>query len=145
MRPPFGVEHSRMLQKQPGEPNILKIDFINENPDQPVQFLITGDSECDILNIRIELDNFRKILVPVDLPANHFLKYTGASYVDLYDQHWNLIKRGRVIQDNFTVIQGEHSITFEADFDSSKPASAMKIEFKTLTTPLELKQNEYPE
>lgn len=119
------------MPKQPGEPNLLTIDLKNENPEQTLSFILSAPKESGLSQIQLEIDNYRKILLPVDLPAEHHIKYTGGSYVTLYDAQWHVIETGRVIQDHLTVGQGEHSIVIEGLFTGSE--GDIKVEFRTLS------------
>ena len=122
---------------QPGEPNLVKIEFKNENPDQPLSFLLSAPKETGLRNIQLEIDNFRKILLPIDLPANHHLRYTGGSYIDLYDNVWNKIGSERLIQAHLILSQGDHSIILEGEFTG--PEDEIKIEIRTLSPPTMLR------
>lgn len=132
------AEYSYM-EKQPGEPHELKLDFVNENPEQPLSFLLSAPKESGLREIQIEIDNFRKILLPVDLPAGHYIRYTGGSYLKVYDPTWHQIDSGRVIQEHLTLSQGTHHLKFSGVF--TEPQGSVKLEFKTLALPLELHKN----
>jgi len=125
------------LEKQPGEPNLLKVDLKNENPEQTISFVISSPAECGLSDIQLEIDNFRKILLPLNLPPNHHIKYTGGSYVYLYDSKWNNIDSARIIQDQLMISQGDHTIHFEGTF--TERSGDIKIEIRTLALPHELR------
>jgi hypothetical protein len=121
------------MEKQPGEPNLIKVDLKNENPDQAMSFIFSSPKESGLSNIQLEIDNFRKILIPLDLPANHHLKYSGGSYIDLYDDTWNKISSARVIQEHMTITQGDHNFIIEGTFTGDE--GDIKMEFRTLSPP----------
>lgn len=118
-------------EKQPGEPHLLRLSFLNENPDQPVSFVLSSPKETGLADIQLEIDQFRRILLPLNLPPGHHLRYTGGSYVSLYDETWHEVSRSRIIQDHLVLTQGEHSIQIEGRFTS--PEGAIKAEFRTLS------------
>lgn len=128
------------LVKQPGEPNILEVDFSNNNPDQTISFVLSSPAECGLSDITLEIDNYRKILLPLNLPPKHHIKYTGGSYVDLYDSKWEKINSARIIQDHIMISQGDHTIQFEGIFTSS--SGDIKIELRTLALPHELRKSD---
>ena len=124
------------IDKQPGEPNIVKMELNNQNPEQALHLMLSSPKESGLQNMQVEIDNFRKILLPLDLPPNHHLKYTGGSYVELYDAKWNLISTGRIIQDHFILDQGKHEISFNGEFTSE--GGELSIEMRTWGLPVRL-------
>ncbi|MEA1875283.1 MAG: hypothetical protein U9N86_00320 [Bacteroidota bacterium] len=125
------------LVKQPGEPNLLIVDLKNENPDQTVSFVLSSSAESGLSDIQLEIDNFRKILLPLNLPPKHHIKYNGGSFVNLYDSNWNKIDSARIIQDHMTIHQGDHTIQFEGNFTSG--SGDIKIEIRTLALPHDIR------
>ncbi len=121
------------MQKQPGEPHNIIVELNNENPEQPVSLLISSPSESGLSDIQIEIDNYRKVLLPLNLPPDHHIRYTGGSYVDLYDKTWNKIDSQRIIQDHMTIGQGKHTFIIEGEFTGTD--GEVKIEFRTLSPP----------
>ncbi|MFA6127220.1 MAG: hypothetical protein WC699_07955 [Bacteroidales bacterium] len=117
-------------------PVILDID--NENPDQPVQFILSSGPENSIMGISLIMDGAQRVRVPLELPANHHIKYTGGSYVYLYDSTWHEVGKGQLTQYDLTISQGKHKIGFEAIFTSSGPKQGIKIEMKTAGLPYHL-------
>jgi len=115
---------------QPGQPNLLNIDLDNPNPDQPVQFILTAKGKGSAGPAKIILDGTKETPLPVLLPENYHLKYTGGSYVILYDPNWIEKDRIRVIQEILTLTQGKHKLTFEAKFNGTGEQH-IKLEIKT--------------
>ncbi len=110
-------------------PAVIETD--NENPDQPLQFIISSGPENSIMGITLKFDGGHKVRIPLDLPANHYLKYTGGSYINLYDANWQPVSTGQLIQDEVTLAQGKHKVEFEAVFTQTGPKQGIKIEMKT--------------
>jgi len=117
---------------------IETIEIDNENPDQPVQFILSSGPENSATLIRINIDGRGNILIPLDLPANHYIKYTGGSYIYLYDSKWQLVNTGQLIQDEVTLTQGKHKIGFEALINATGQKQGIKIELKTAGIPYQL-------
>lgn len=116
----------------------MPIEINNENPDQPVQFILSSGPENSATGISMIIDDGRKIRISVDLPANHYIKYTGGSYIHLYDSTWQLVDTGQLIQYDVTLSQGKHKLGFEAVFTRSGPLQGIKIEIKTAGLPYPL-------
>lgn len=128
--------------KQPGEPKSLNFEFNNPNPEQAVQFTFSSGKEGEIINITIEIDGEGKVIIPLHLPAEHHLRYTGGSYVTLFDETWHEIDRARVIQNQLMLYQGERKISIDADFREAPADAAFHVEFRTLGVPINLKKTE---
>jgi hypothetical protein len=126
-------------QKQPGEPNILSLDFDNQDPEQPLQFIISNTGTGTLKNITLDIDKSRKVLLPLDLPPGHQIKYTGGSYITLYDKTWHSVERGRVVQGQLMLEQDQHNIGFEGVFEGGSEGSSVKVEFRTLGLPLNIR------
>ncbi len=107
------------------------IEFNNENPDQPVQFILSSGPENSAMGITLAIDGQPKVRIPLELPKNHYIKYTGGSYVNLYDSNWQLVGTGQLTQLDVTLTQGKHKIDFEAIFTDAGPKQGIKIELKT--------------
>ncbi len=111
------------------------IDINNDNPDQPVQFILSSGPENSVMGITLRFDGGRKVRIPLDLPANHYIKYTGGSYIYLYDSTWQLVGTGQLIQNEVTLTQGKHKLEFDAVFTKAGPKQGIKIEMKTAGLP----------
>ena len=114
------------------------IEINNENPDQPIQFILSSGPENSVMGITMSIDGGRKVRIPIELPANHYLKYTGGSYIYLYDATWQQVSTGQLIQSDVTLTQGKHKIDFEAVFTQAGPKQGIKIEMKTAGLPFTL-------
>lgn len=110
---------------------VLPIEMKNENPDQPLQFILSSGPENEATGIQLDFDGKTKVPIPLDLPANHHIKYTGGSYIYLYDANWQLVQTGQLTQYDVTLTQGTHTLGFEAQFTTQGPEQGIKIEMKT--------------
>jgi hypothetical protein len=115
---------------QPGT-GLMPLEINNENPDQPVQFVLSSGPENSATAISLDIDGDHKVRIPLDLPPGHHIKYTGGSYVYLYDSAWQLVNTGQLIQYDLTLNQGKHKLGFEAAFTATGPKQGIKIEMKT--------------
>jgi len=123
------------IEKQPGEPRITSIEMKNPNPDQPVQFVLTADDKSRLDNITLDIDGYKKVLIPLELLPSHHLKYSGGSYISLFDASWNFIKKARLIQNQMMLEQGEHQIKFEGQFMEGDKDAKVHLEFRTTSLP----------
>ena len=115
----------------------ISLEIENPNPDQPVRFILSSGAENALSGISLVIDG-RQITLPLNLPANHHLRYEGGSYLYLYDQNWNLLEAGRMTQYEVTLSQGRHQIGFAAIFNQSNFDKGVKIEIKTEGLPYQL-------
>lgn len=122
---------------KPGSGSMV-IEMNNENPDQTVQFILSSGPENSATGIILDFDGDHKVSIPLDLPANHHIKYTGGSYIYLYDATWKLVDTGQLTQYYVTLSQGQHKLGFEAVFTVSGPKQGIKIELKTAGLPYQL-------
>ena len=120
--------------RQPGEPIWSTFDFNNMNGEQALQFILTTTNESTASNISIEIDNYKKIALPLKLGPNQNLKYDGEKEVVLYDKSWNKIKSIFIDTEKLTLGKGEHKIKIDCVFTGSDKAS-LKLELKTKGTP----------
>jgi hypothetical protein len=120
--------------------DILNVDIENNNPDQPLQFILSSGPENSATSITLSIDGEKTIHIPLDLPANHYIKYNGGSYIYLYDARWNLVATGQLTQYDITLSQGKHTLGFSAVFTASGSKQGIKIEMKTSGLPYELSQ-----
>jgi hypothetical protein len=117
------------------------MEFKNPNPEQVVQFVLSNGKEGTINNITLEFDGSKKVLLPLDIPPNHHIKYSGGSYIKLYDSRWNLVDEARVVQYQLMLSQGDHEIHLEADFENASEEASLQCEFRTLGLPDNLRVN----
>ncbi|MFO7616821.1 MAG: hypothetical protein R6V75_06185 [Bacteroidales bacterium] len=122
---------------QKGAREAASLEIENPNPDQPIRFVLSSGPDNAVSGIALIIDD-RKIPVPLDLPANHHLRYDGGSYVHLYDRNWNLRDTTRLIQYEVTLTQGKHQVGFEATVNNTGAEKGVKIEMKTEGLPYSL-------
>ena len=116
--------------RQPGEPHFSTFSFTNSGEDQELDFIIMA-SDTDVSGIRIELDNYKEVTLPVKLKKGQYIKYTGGNQVYVYDKTWHQINTFEVDSSEFTVSNGDHSLTFDCDFQNPGEAPLLKVEVRT--------------
>ena len=123
------LTHDKKI-RQPGEPLYSTLNFINKGEDQLMNLIIqTIDGEVD--NISFELDNYKKIKLPISLKTGDILKYTGGSKAIVYDSSWNIINEIEITLSDFKVSNGDHTLNFDCEFKNSGQEAKVKLEVRT--------------
>lgn len=124
-------EH-QSVEKQPGEPLHSTFTFKNPNSAQPMQFVITLNSENTVWeNPVLELNNFDRIELPLKMEKSQVLISDGQS-LQLLDKNWHLVKQF----DNIKVPKlssGDNVIAVDGGVTGGNKPS-VKIEVRTLGT-----------
>lgn len=114
--------------RQPGEPLYSTFKFSHTGEKQSMNFIINA-IDSDISNIVMEIDNYKKIELPVSLEAGEIIKYTGGNKASVYDSNWNIINEFELTPSDFEVSNGDHSITFDCKFNNA--GKEVKLEVRT--------------
>ncbi|QTD37043.1 hypothetical protein JL193_13065 [Polaribacter batillariae] len=126
-------KHSKKV-RQPGEPLYSTFNFKNTSKKQPLVFTIKLAEATKCRNIIIELDNYKKIKLPITLTNQQIFRYEGGKQGTLFDKNWNVIKTIDLDIKNVNVSKGSHSLTVDCDF-LSDDKSEIIIEVKTIGEP----------
>lgn len=113
------------MQKQPGEPNYSTWNFIQQWDAQPLSFKIYSKGKKGFIkNIKIQLDNYTDINLPVELLAGEYLVADGSSQILLFDAKGKQ-KGSYTLQVALpTISSGNHTIIFDAAFSDDEPPVA---------------------
>lgn len=125
----------KQKKRQPGEPLFSSFMFDNIYDEQPIMFIIRSFSELNVtdtsvLNLSIEINNSRKIEIPVEMSSGQILKLGSSGIVELFDRNWNLIKEIEVTDIIPKLSKGNNQIIFDALF-AGEDNSRLDIEMKT--------------
>ncbi len=118
-------------ERQPGEPHYSSFMINNPGEKQIMQLIVTAE-KCDISEIEIEINNYRKIKLPVNLKSGQILKYAAGNEIKLYDPNWQLIHTFQASSSDFEVGPGENRINMGCSFDRAEEEAKMRVEFRTL-------------
>ncbi|WP_242133615.1 hypothetical protein [Aestuariivivens marinum] len=132
--------HSKKI-RQPGEPLYSTFNFENSSGMQPLVFTIKPSKATICKNIIIELDNYKKIQLPITLTNNQIFKYKGGDEGFLYDKNWNIIKTIDLNIDTIEITKGAHSLTLDCEFLSDED-SEIELQVKTMGESILLTKNE---
>ncbi len=114
--------------RQPGEPLSSTFSFKNPAENQPLQFILTAIGGS-VQDIKMEIDNFKEILIPVRLNAGETIKYTGQKKAIIYDKNWKKLQEIKMDSSLMSVAKGDHSLLFDCNFGEGNEANA-KLELR---------------
>ena len=118
--------------RQPGEPLHSTFKFENLSSDQPMNFILTA-KDGDIKNIKMEIDNYKQLSIPVTLKAGETIKYTGGDRAKVYDKNWFELKEIKIDSSVLALSKGEHNLIFDCKFAGGESPSA-KLEFRIIAS-----------
>ena len=124
--------------RQPGEPLSSSFTFENPSDDQLINFDLKAENSS-VNQITIELNNFKKIEIPMALDDGQVLRYEGGNKMVLLDENWNVIKEINTDPSLFEVRSGENSIVIDGNFETQNEDSQLKLEVKTQGSPIEIR------
>ncbi len=124
-------EHKQKI-RQPGEPLHSVFEFNNVNASQSLQFILTAPEDASVKNLSFDINNYKKIELPVKLAPGHHLKYTGESTAVIFDKNWNLQQSIVIDAGSFNVEKGSNKIIFDCTFEQESD-SGFKLELKTIS------------
>ncbi len=116
--------------RQPGEPLFSTFTFRHKGKKQTMHFILLA-VDCDVSQISMEIDNYKKIILPISLRNGQKIKYTGGNKARVYDNTWHLIGEIPIDSIVFSVSEGEHTIQFDCQFHNSSKSPAVKVEIRT--------------
>lgn len=123
----FKFAHEKKI-RQPGEPLYSTFNFENNTGDNTLQFILTA-TDTDLKKITLELDNYKKVSIPINLKAGQSLKFTGGNSATIYDENWQKVRTIKLNAD-LSVTNGGHSINFDCEFSNSGKEPKAKLEVR---------------
>jgi hypothetical protein len=118
-------KHKKVV-KQPGEPTSATVNFELAQDKTPFHFNLTA-RDGDISNITFEVDNYRKVEIPITLESGQTLKYAGGIMADIFDKNWKKVGYVPVSFHGYTMAQGEHSVNFDCAFSGKEAEAALEL------------------
>lgn len=116
-------------EKQPGEPHYHAIDFANNLREQPLQISITSVGKGNISQLKLELNNFVHIEIPIDLKEGNIFVYERGDSAVLYDKNWNEIRRIELDGSKLYIPMGNQQLRLELEGEAN---AVGKVELKVL-------------
>tara|TARA_Y100001980_G_C14556918_1_gene353758 strand:+ start:45628 stop:48081 length:2454 start_codon:yes stop_codon:yes gene_type:complete len=116
--------------RQPGEPLYSSFNFENPGAAQTLNFILTANNS-DVNNITFEINNYKKIQLPVTIKAGQILKSLSGKVV-LFDTNWQVIKTLDIDLADFGLNQGNNVITVDCTFNNPEKEANLKVEIKSI-------------
>ncbi|XOV93734.1 MAG: hypothetical protein ACFHWX_03290 [Bacteroidota bacterium] len=123
--------------RQPGEPLNSNFQFDNIGETQTLNFILSAN-QCDVSGIEIELNNYKKIQLPIAIKAGQILKYAGDNVAILYDSNWQRIADVKIDPVDFKINPGENSLSIDCSFDQAEKEAGIKVEVRTMGESVEV-------
>jgi len=114
---------------QPGQPQWTSFTFTNPYREQGTGFILSAKlfTASDIV---IEIDDFNKTELNVELKPAEYLKYTGGNEIIHYSENWHIKGRIPVDPAKFRISTGDHDFKLSCRF-SGTDGAALRMELKT--------------
>ncbi len=123
-------KHTKKV-RQPGEPLHSEFNFNNPGDNQTAEIIISAN-ECDINKLSLEINNYKKIVLPVTIKKGQTLKFLSGKQMQLYNSNLKLIKELEVDSSVFEVYKGNNTINIECEFINPGSNAYVKIEVRTI-------------
>lgn len=118
---PFKLEHSKK-ERQPGEPVFSKMIFNNPLEIQNLNFILSA-IDGDVKDIKIEIDNYKELIIPITLKEGETIKFSDENTIILYNKNWQKIKELNL--DPVVLKSGEHTVSLDCNFMGGKETRLM--------------------
>jgi hypothetical protein len=110
------------MLKQPGEPTVSTWNFNQQWATQPLSFKIhIKGKKGFVKNIKMQLDNYSDINLPVELNAGESLVANGSNQIVLFDAKGKQKGSFALPTALPTITSGNHTIIFDAVFSEDEP------------------------
>lgn len=116
--------------KQPGEPLESEFSFNNPAKEQILNFVLSPKN-CNVTNVHLELNNFKKIKLPMTIKKGQILKYNGKNEAVLYKANWEVVKKFKINSSYFKINSGKNKISVDCNFDAEESNAKLKVELRT--------------
>ncbi len=134
----YKFKHEKKV-RQPGEPLYSTFDFENPTGNNTLQFILTA-VDADLSQVTLELDNYKKITVPISLKTGQTLKYTGGGTATLYLENWQKIRDVKLDETLLAINDGAHTVNFDCTFSREGKEPTAKLELRIYGAAEPLKQ-----
>ena len=116
------------FERQPGEPTHTTWTFNQSAHEQPMQFrLFINGKSGGIKNIKMQVDNYAEISIPIELGAGESIVCDGTQEVRIYDVQKKK-KRSYTLASQVPVVTpGNHTIVFDCSFEEG---DSVKVEMQ---------------
>jgi hypothetical protein len=129
------------FERQPGEPTHTTWNLQYNWKEQPLQFRmqITGKIGS-VKNIKMQIDNYKELLFPIELSAGESLVSDGTETIRLYDKNGKPKGSFKLQTKPPIVSSGAHVILIDSDFSGDENPK-IEVQFKGLSGTEEIQVN----
>ena len=124
----YKFKHEKKV-RQPGEPLYSTFTVKNPSTKQKMNFILTA-VDGSIKDIEMEINNYKKLSLPMILKKGETIKYTKGEKAEIFNKYWHKLKTVKIDTAALTIAKGEHTITFDCNFIRGKePKVKLEIRF----------------
>jgi len=129
------------FERQPGEPTHTTWNLQYNWKEQPLQFRmqITGE-KGSVKNIKMQIDNYKELLFPIELAAGESLVSDGTETIRLYDKNGKPKGSFKLQTMPPVVSSGAYVILMDSDFTGDENPK-IEVQFKGLSGSEEIQVN----
>jgi hypothetical protein len=121
------------FDRQPGEPVHTTWNFQQEWKEQPLQFRLNVlGNEGSVSNIKIQVDNYAEINLPIELSVGESLVCDGTDLIRIYDKTGKPKGKYSMKSSSPLVGAGSHTIISDCSFNGEIPPK-IDVQFKGLS------------
>jgi hypothetical protein len=126
---------------QPGQPLYSTLKFENIGQAQTLNFILSAE-DCDASNLSLEINNYKKVTLPLGLRQGQKLKYSGGDKITRYDANWQALDELPVNPADFEIAEGDNTINLDCTFDKAGKDAFVRLEVRTMVeaSPVALKE-----
>ncbi|MFN5422165.1 MAG: hypothetical protein ACK5AO_02760 [bacterium] len=118
------------FERQPGEPTHTTWKFNQTWKEQPLQFRLNiSGTEGSVKNIKLQIDNYKDILFPIELKAGESLVSDGTETIRLYDSNGKPKGTIKLNTKSPSLAAGLHTILVDSEFKGDEPP-IIEVQFK---------------
>jgi hypothetical protein len=117
--------------RQPGEPLYSNFEFENKGDKQTLGFILTA-LDSDVKDIILEINNYKKVALPISLKEGQILKYKAGDDAKIYNDQWQIIREIEINNQDFNIAEGSNSISIDCTFDKAGKEAGIKLELRTI-------------
>ena len=120
------------FERQPGEPTHTTWEYKQESKEQPLQFRLNVSGRSgSISNIKMQLDSYAEINLPIELKAGESIVCDGTENLRLYNEKGRPKGSYRLPNALPVTSPATHTITFDCTFNEGE-SPKVEVEFKSL-------------
>ncbi|MGD1980634.1 MAG: hypothetical protein PVK01_02550 [Flavobacteriaceae bacterium] len=117
--------------KQPGEPLESNFSFQNPAQEQTLNFTLIPKN-CNVSDVTLELNNYKKIKLPITIKKGQLLKYSGTDQIVLQKANGEVIKKIKMNPSDYKILTGKNFINIDCKFHAEENDVKLKVELRSV-------------